>query len=153
MRFESMEFNNKISFLHRIHRMLNREIFNNELKDVLIDIRNLNKDPNKERCVAMYCKAESYQPERILFDYRFEDNYIASSRTQKEQAVLITQIMLHEMIHQYCAQKGIDDTAHSEAWQQKAEEHGLHSTYKDGNNAEEWLKPDVKALVDDLRIH
>ncbi|MBR4908262.1 MAG: hypothetical protein IKZ43_04535 [Acidaminococcaceae bacterium] len=154
MRFEALEWEKQIAFLERLHKTINQEIFKGELKPVWIDIRNLNKGDPKDDCWARYFKEENghYEtmcidsvtqkvtyPESIFFDHCFV-NTLEKKPTQKIQAYYLTAVMLHEMIHQYCAKNGIDDRNHSEQWQQAATDHGLHSVYKDGEIQEESLK-------------
>lgn len=139
MRFEVMEHGQQMRFLQRLHATINQEFFKGELQPIKIDVRNLNKTPDSD-IWAMYCRANDLEPDRILFAIEFEE-YIERQRTQREQAASLFQIMLHEMIHQYCAETGIDDTDHNEQWQQAAAAHGLHSIYKAGTLQEEWLEP------------
>lgn len=152
MRFEAMEYRQKMRFLQRLHATINREFFKGELKPVMIDIRNLNKTTGDD-CLAMYCKADTLQPDRILFSHEFVE-VIAQQRTQRNQALIFFQVMLHEMIHQYCAENGIDEKeGHDEQWQQAAALHGLHSVYNAGTLQEEWLEPwAARYAVDSIRI-
>ena len=129
--------------------MLNKHLFNNELQRVAIDIRNLNN--GNESCYGMYCTADMFQPERILFSYEMEDR-VEQCYTQREQAYIITLVLLHEMIHQYCALKDINDKDHSLQWQQEADKHGLHSVYIDGKLQEEDLSLLAQLIIADLRI-
>lgn len=141
MRFENMGHDKQLRFLQNLHKRINLELFNGGLRTIAIDIRDLPPD-----CFAMYCKANSIEPDRILFSLDFKE-YIDRQRTQKEQEIAVFQILLHEMVHQYCAETGIDDTGHNEQWQQAATAHGLHSVYKAGTLQEEWLDHTAEFLA------
>lgn len=149
MRYEQLNHIERISFFTRLYKRLNKRLFNNELQPVLIDIRNINKDNTS--CYGMYCKGDTLQEERILFSYELEDA-LEKCNTQREQAYIITLVLLHEMIHQYCAAKGIDDKNHSLQWQQAAEKHGLHSIYREGELQEEGLTLLAQITIANLQI-
>lgn len=144
MRFENLEWGKRIRFLQRLHKKLNKELFNGCLNDILIDIQNLNKFDEWDDCYAQYRTGNKefleFFPPRILFSLEFLDR-LELFKTQKEQVMFLSQIMLHEMIHQYCHENGIVDDNHSEAWQEEAAKHGLHSVYCNGELCEEWLEP------------
>ncbi len=133
MRFEMLDYQQRIKFLQRLHKCLNKELFNNVLLPLVIDVRNLNHA--ESHITAMYCTADEYQPERILFDdsfFIFDEDGLRSLKTQGQQAEIIVKTMLHEMIHQYCEETGIPQNKeidHSKEWQQAAKEHGLYSVY------------------------
>lgn len=163
MRYENLEWNDKMKLFRRLHRRLNKGCFKGCLKEVVFSIENLNKkdpevwavfrrpemdedqaselldsyDSHEKRKIAM-AYIQRMTSGQILFSYEFEDD-IKSLRTQKQQVGFLTMVMLHEMIHQCCFEYGIDDTDHSEEWQKTAEEHGLHSIWNNGENVEEWL--------------
>lgn len=128
MRFEKLSFSEKIDFLKVLHTELNNDLFGGELEEIPIDIANL--DPGKNRAWAIYRPAlpPIYNTAYILFDHGFLD-YIEHIRTIQEQAERLTQIMLHEMIHQYCEEKNISADGHDEKWQEEALKHGLYSKY------------------------
>lgn len=153
MRFENLEFREQICFLRRLHKQLNKDLFDGQLKQISIDIENLNGHRTKEKAFAEYLTetVPGIIPRKISFDHDFID-YISQLKTQKEQGRLITQVLLHEMIHQYCAENGINDENHSDAWQQAAAEHGLHSIYKNGEFQEEWALPVAHIATINLRI-
>lgn len=130
MRFEDLSFAEKIHNLQKFHKSLNKNLFNGELSNVMMDIRNLkNADP----CVAVF------HPGAILFDLNFYD-LMDSCATQKKQACCAAQIILHEMIHQYIHEKGLKDSSdHGAVFQREAEAHGLHSIYENECIKEERL--------------
>lgn len=153
MRYEALDFKQKISFFQRLHKKLNKELFAGTLSALLIDVRNLNKTDDKSKWYfAKYCPADLHGPERILFTLDFEDT-LEQFQYQYQQANFITQIMLHEMVHQYCAQNSIDDSGHSEKWQQAAKDHGLISIYLNGNGPEkEYLIGGAAIIAAETRI-
>ena len=141
MRFEKLKHIDKLAFLTRLHKRLNKNLFNNELHQVSVDIVNL------ENCYGMYCR----NPERIIFSLEMMEQ-VKQCRTQQDQIYIITLILLHEMIHQYCALKGIEDKDHPIQWQEEAEKHGLHSIYKAGELQEEYLTLGAVITISGLRI-
>lgn len=141
MRFEKLSHFEKLAFLTRLHKRLNKNLFNNELHSVFVDIQNL------DSCYGMYCR----NPERILFSHEMIEQ-VKQCRTQKDQIYIITLILLHEMIHQYCTLKGIEDKDHPIQWQEEAEKHGLHSIYKAGELQEEYLTYRAEITIYGLRI-
>lgn len=151
MRFENLLFPDNIRVLQRLHKRLNKELFDGQLNTIKIDICNIHNGYYKvsEKAAAVFCAPkEIIQPneiiqERILFDNQFIDD-IAAYPTQNLQTLELTHMMLHEMIHQYCYETGIDDHHHGEAWQQAAEEHGLHIKNEEASgdySYNEFLKP------------
>lgn len=157
MRFENLLFPNNIRVLKRLHKRLNKELFDGQLNDTIkIDICNLHNGLFKtsEKAVAGFCVPNEIIQESILFDNQFIDD-IAAYPTQKLQAIALTHMMLHEMIHQYCYETGIDDHHHGEAWQQAAEEHGLHIKNEEASgdySYNEFLKLRPCFIADTFRI-
>ena len=86
--------------------------------------------------------------ETIMFDIRLIDD-VEKCKTQKDQILLLSITMLHEMIHQYCFENGIKDEGyHDDGWYEIARQHGLeHGVSDDGQSWESidqwkayWLK-------------
>ena len=144
MRFENLGYHREQAFFQRLHRKLNKELFDGKLSDLEIDIRNINGYRDED---AFAC----YHHHSILFSHEFFE-YVVKQETQKKQAECIVQVLVHEMIHQYCHENGIDDSNHSEEWQRAAEEHGLHSVYHDGVMVEERGKTILALIAADVRI-
>lgn len=140
MRFEKLDFPEQIKFLKRLHKRINKRLFNGELGKVFIDIENINKyyEDGYEAAACFRKTSDKYPelfPKAILISHEYERD-IESLPTQKEQILQLFGLLLHEMIHQYCYENGIDDGNHNEAWQKAAEEHGLISKYEDGKPSE-----------------
>lgn len=150
MRYKDLSFNKKIAFLKRLHAKLNKELFAGELPAVGIDICN---NHYTGPSFAMYASSsQGLVGPKIMFFYEHED-YVEKRKTQKEQAYVLTALMLHEMVHQYCHIKGIDDTGHGQSYMTAAQEHGLHSVYKDEEIIEEWLEFLPSLIADRTRIY
>ena len=139
MRFEKMDFAEQIKTLTRLHGYLNREIFKKALPtDIVIDICNINKQEGRDfaacfrRNYIIYDAEGAHTTTAILFGLEFMDDDIPRMKTQAEQAFVLGETMLHEMIHQYCYENNIDDTNHGGKWQETAEKFQLTSIYKDG---------------------
>lgn len=139
MRFENLSEDQRYRFLQRLHKKLNKEVFNGDLEEIIVDVRDITKNRDI-KLFACYSRdpQQYYQRYGIFFSFEFVDR-IKLLKTQKEQALYIVQTLLHEMIHQYCHENGIDDTDHSDEWQRVAAEHQLHSIYHNGEMVEEWL--------------
>lgn len=134
----------QIKALYRLHKRINHDFFDNGLKLIEINIENTNKGdrPDNFACFsrnAILVNRETmtvYQGEKISFSWELLD-YMAEQKTQKMQALIASGIMLHEMVHQYCFENGIDDTNHSGGWEEAAKEHNLISIYQDGEQIED----------------
>lgn len=140
MRFEEMDFLEQINTLSKFHKRINRDFFNNELKTIKLDVENINKgDPENDGYACFRSKAIFFNPEtltpyfdeKISFDNVFIE-FLREQKTQKLQSYYIGFIMLHEMVHQYCYENGIDDTNHANGWSQAALDHHLVSKYTNG---------------------
>lgn len=152
MRFENMRYLDQQKILAQFHRKLNRDFFNNELNTIPISIENINKSNNQsDYAYAMFLQSEYlfdpktkkiYCGEKICFDHIFVD-FIASQKYKKNQVFYISYIMLHEMIHQYCFEKGIDDSNHGNGWAKAAADHHFISNYENGKIIED--HPDTTA--------
>lgn len=136
MRYETMELHQKKAFLQRLHRRLNRDLFNGELKRIKITTYVYTHD----NCLAFHRKEYCGEPPEIVFNMPEFEKLMRDCATQHEQGFCIVGVLLHEMIHQYCDERGINDRGHNDNFQKAAEEHGLHSEYRDGERVDEWLK-------------
>lgn len=154
MRFEDLTHENKIRFLYYLHKKINEDLFNNTLSED-IDIRtSLGSKP----CFAQFhgefpCFDENDNvnlKECIVIDIDF---CIYLEQLKQRQRHELYRVMLHEMIHQYCYENGIeDDGSHNQTWQKIAEKHGLFSTYCDGEQIEEFLLPLAEHKASNIRI-
>lgn len=136
MRFEKLDFFQQINVLKRMHRLLNKHKFDGKLSEVSIDICNIEKTGDYYAMYIRACPKFGRFKNGIAFSYSFEED-IEKEKTIRDQVYMIGLIMLHEMIHQYCHENGIDDSGHNQNFMDAAKEHGLHSIYKDGNFVEE----------------
>lgn len=140
MRFEKMDFSERSKTLSKFHKRINRDFFNNELKTIVLDIANINKrDPKNDdyacfRGKELFANDEtqtSYFDEKIIFDHVFID-FLSKQKTAILQCYYIGAVMLHEMVHQYCFENGIDDKNHANGWSKAALDHHLVSKYTNG---------------------
>ena len=143
-----LDHTKKIKILNRVYTRLNYSLFGGELLPVRIDIQNVSTLENE--LYGVYRHDPTFG-NSILLSYEFEDD-IEKLTTQKKQVYFIVLVMLHEMIHQICDQHGLDDSNHSEAWQEQALSHGLYSLYEDGEMIEEYLLPLSIKIADTIRI-
>lgn len=155
IRFEDMSRKQVEALLKELHRTVNQRLFGGELQDIRISYCIWLNPSNKKRsdgrtAIACYDHNHSATGHNgrvtnfgacITFDFIDFRKAIKGMPTEYEQAKYITEVMIHEMCHQYCHEKGIDQGNHNETWQRIAEEHGIHSLYKDGKQVEEWLLP------------
>ena len=146
MRFEKLGYRDRQNNLQKMHKRLNKSFFNNELNRIVIDFESLDEE-GTEKCFGIFLGKHPFSGfETILFSYELED-YITELKTQREQILVLGTVMLHEMIHQYCYENGIDDTDHGGRWSEVAEKHGLHSVYKNGERIEEWGLPVLQFVL------
>lgn len=159
MRFENLSYDNKIKFLQRMHRKLNKYLFNGELSEVFIDISNINKNYDEnEKAFAIY-HSRGYFQARDLYDKSVillsleALEKIEKYKTQDKQKEFIAYLIGHEMIHQYCDENGIDDWNHSKEWQIEAHKRGILDTYDDeGKSTKLEYSVILSFLVMDMRI-
>lgn len=167
MRFEQLGWKQQIQILSTLHKMLNDLYFNGELEDVKVDIENL-ANPNvcgqdegyinagcffKDKVLYISENGEMSQRYKISISNDFINDALANEEncSDDDQKYYLTRTMLHEMIHQYCYQNGIDEGDHNETWQQIAWDHGLDASYKDGlPQREEYLDWYVYDFADGL---
>ena len=153
MRYEKLSWLEQKEVLFNLHHLLNEQLFNNELKTIDINLENLNNAMYQiDDALAVFLNHDQIpntemkmvRGERILFSHEFLGE-IAACKTQREQRYLLVQVMLHEMIHQYCYETGIDDDDHNENFISEAERHGLVCVYEGGEKVSEELGR--KALI------
>lgn len=153
MRFEKLSQLEQKEVLVNLHHLLNEQLFNNELKTINISLENLDNAMYQiDDAFAVFfshdfifnSEMKMVRGERIIFSYEFCDA-IAAYKTQREQRYLLVQVMLHEMIHQYCYETGLDDGDHNENFMREAEKHGLVCVYEAGKKISEELG--VKGIV------
>lgn len=137
MRFELLSYAGKMETLKRMHRHINKHFFNNSLRDIPLDIENISKEEDLNGRFRV-CDIPGFPPEKISISIEFEED-IAQLKTQKEQVLLLGSVLLHEAIHQYCYENGIEDKNHAGQWTEEAERHGLTSIYENGEPVEEHL--------------
>ena len=140
-----------------MYKQINEKLFDNTLLGAVIEVLDLNHSdrPRYRRLryifYGRFVYISEWGEEHIWFSYNLEDE-IKKKPTQKAQVECLAEIMLHEMIHQYCFEYEIDDDDHSDEWQRIAEQHGLHSYYEFGDCIEEWLKDNALDAIKDFRI-
>ena len=137
MRFEKLEPQKQAACLWRLYKRLNTDVFCGSLRD---DV-GIGVEIGPREYAGSYTRRTARIAPAITVSTVFIES-LSKLKTQREQAAEIIRVLLHEMIHQYCDQNGIEDTDHGEAWQQAAAAHGLHSVYQNGNQVEEWLDPE-----------
>lgn len=153
MRFEKMDYKQQKKSLYRLHKHINRDFFDNGLKPIEITVENINKGDRPDNFACFSRNAvlvdrktmTAYEGEKISFSWELVD-YMAEQKTQKMQALIAGGIMLHEMVHQYCYENGIDDTNHGGGWEEAAREHNLISIYQDGEQVEDHPTENAETL-------
>lgn len=126
-----MSWAEQIRFMKRLHGRLNRGLFGGQLTqpDFSIESVRLSHDDPDGLAWGGYRKAvwqngECVIPRCIAIDHTLVD-FISGMRTQREQFYLLSLVMLHEMVHQFCDENDIDDQDHNKNFIQAAEKHGL----------------------------
>ena len=137
MRFEKMNWAEQIRFMKRLHGRLNRGLFGGQLTqpEFSIEYIRLEHDDPDGLFWGGYKKTvwqngECVIPRCIAIDHTLVED-ISGMRTQREQFYLLALILLHEMVHQFCDENGIDDSDHNENYQQAAEDHWLYRIGED----------------------
>lgn len=139
MRFEQLDFHDKIKLLQRIHRKINKELFGSSLQNIYLDIENLNKYDGQELIDGAFL---TFPHKKISLSHEFVER-IEKLKTQKEQVIHLFALILHESVHQYCYENGIDDKNHGGQWTEEAARHGLISIYENGKLKKESLTSTV----------
>jgi len=151
MRYEQLTHAGKMKTLKRMHRFINKHFFNNSLRVIPLDIENISKEEDLSGLFGV-CDIPGFPyPEKISISHELEKD-IEKMKTQKEQVLLLGTILLHEAIHQYCYENGIEDENHAGQWKETAKEHGLISIYEDGTLIEEHLTITAYITMQSFRI-
>ena len=148
MRFEVLTYSEKIKVLKRLHGYINKNLFDNSLKEILLDIENLSKE---EDLYGSFSFGSDLLPEKISISHELIDN-VKRLKTQREQVLLLGAVVLHEAIHQYCFENGLDDEDHAGQWRETAEKHGLISIYESGKLIKETITRPTCFLLQMFRI-
>ena len=134
-----MEYQAKIKFLYKVYEILNKNLFDGKLTIGKIDIENLDEAYAKFSVKEWILPDGEYTDiECISFSHEFVQR-VSEEKYQKVQHYLIVMIMLHEMVHQYCYENGINDEDHNENFQKIAEKHGYRYKYCKNRLMEERL--------------
>lgn len=144
MRFERMDYTQRRKALKRLHRRLNKRLFGNLLSEkIILCVGNVGGNL-AGRFNPLDGFIDGMQCPIIELSHEFVDEDLSKCRTQKQQIYLLTMVLLHEMIHQYCFENGIDDTGHNDRFIEEAKKHGLISSIGNGIYQEEL---DLKAQL------
>ena len=133
MRFEQLPHLSQIKTLERLHKYINQNLFENKLSKIDMDIVNI----HTKDAFGMF-STNDIVGNRIAISYEMID-VLSQLKYQKEQALCLGAVILHEMIHQYCYENNIDDSNHGGMWYETAKEHGLISIYENGELVREEL--------------
>ena len=136
MRLEDMTTMQLRRSLKRLHRRINNQVFFGTLRDIPIFLQYCIISQDGQDC----CGAFNEDQESIYISELFVSD-LARCRTQREQCVILCQTLLHEMIHQYCYEYGIDDTDHGTLWTDTAGKFHLISCYEYGEPIQEHIEP------------
>lgn len=135
---EALHTLQKIDLLQQLHDYINRIAFNGQLSAIDIDIETL-QDADGMFFPNAICRYGKIGMKTSINTEFIDKLYKLPDDRQKEEIVIC---MLHEMIHQYCFENGIDDTNHNDAFMQAAEKFGLESLYDNGELVFEYLYDD-----------
>lgn len=156
MRFERLQPTEQMKFLTKLYTRLNAELFEGSLKGIPVTICDDLSEPNAAGFFHKPHPLVSHDNEYIAITHGFIEDSIKPCKYQWHQVVMLTTILLHEMIHEYCYENNIDDTNHNERWQAEAEKRHLHSPYMNGRHeaSEEYLDPIlVMTMIKNIRIN
>lgn len=100
------------------HAELNKLFFNGELEPAIIQCWKIPPEDNENQIEAQLVNITN--PFIIQFYFDIEN----------ENFLYTITVLLHEMVHQYCAEQGIEDMSiitdkHTRAFKKAAEKHGL----------------------------
>lgn len=132
MRWENMTAEAKQKTLSRFHRALNRRLFGGELKEVLLYADFV--DGTDGGILGGFGCDSSRE---WIFMTGLYEKWIERFATVKGQTLFCVIVLLHEMIHQYCYEHGIDGKEHAdhgERFKEIAAAHGLVSCYADNGD-------------------
>ena len=132
--------------LETMHQRLNDHLFSGQLLPVVITIA---PDANKGKKGTLY---GHFTTNKVWKDQTSSDRYYEINVYSEFLARPIKEVigtLLHEMVHEYCAQQGIKDTSrqghwHNDLFKQQAMLHGLTVEKSDKNG---W---NVTSLKDDV---
>ena len=133
MKWENMTTEAKQKTLSRFHRSLNRRLFAGELQEVLL-YADFVGGTDDGIISAFRCEKSGHN---CIFMTGLYETMISRIQTVKEQPRFCVVVLLHEMIHQYCYEHGIDGKEHAdhgETFKRIAAAHGLVSCYADNGD-------------------
>lgn len=133
MKWENMTTEAKQKTLSRFHRSLNRRLFAGELKEVLLYADFV--DGTDGGIISAFMCGENGH--NCIFMTGLYEKWIERFATVKGQTLFCVIVLLHEMIHQYCYEHGIDGKEHAdhgERFKRIAAAHGLVSCYADNGD-------------------
>ena len=87
----------------------------------------------------------------IRFSYELADD-IAKCKTIREQVHMLAETMLHEMVHQYCHENGINDENHNDAFIEAEDAHGMVGMRTASGELRDFLSPDGEWILDSFRM-
>lgn len=139
MRYENLNHFEKLKLLHDIYDVINEFIMCKALTPAHIDICNL-----KSELYAVFRVQQIPQlpHENILISHTLEED-LTLAENEKIQIEFLAQVLLHEMVHQYCYEKNIDDRDHNKNYVKVAKGFGLEIN----NDGDEILSEKVKFLL------
>ncbi len=141
-------FNYEQGFAAYIYVVCNSVLYNSELDVGHTKIVHINIDDDD--AIAFFCPIEGKQNIKQYIGFKYLEFWEAIEKigkTQREKLALLIAYVLHEMAHQFCYEKGINDSNHNEAWQKVATEHGLSVKYENGERIEEYLSTEGMVLA------
>lgn len=155
MLFQELSFNNQIKFIEDLHKRFNKYLFGGELKPIKITIEDISA--NGQTIYSKYYNGQFFWEHRkIAFSYEFMYYLELNVKEEYKQIRLISRVLLHEMINQYCFEKKINADCkpfHNETWMNTAEQFGLISIYNDNDELEiETLDDKPLELIQDIKF-
>ena len=105
--------------LEKMFRALNTRFFDSELPEVVISIKKTAGAYGHFTCGKVWQAGD---------ERRYEINI--SSASLNQECAFLAGVLVHEMVHEYCAEHGIKDTSnngvyHNRRFKEQAEAHGL----------------------------
>ena len=150
MRWESMSKEAKIHTISRFHRAMNRRLFGGDLRDPLLYVDFV--DGTAEGILGGFgCDSSR---EWIFLTGLYEQR-IERFGTVKGQTLFCVIVLLHEMIHQYCYEHGIDGkehATHGDRYKEIAEGAGLVSCYDSNGDYYNKAAPSLATAVQYYRF-
>ena len=140
-----MEMSSIIKILEKTFDKINSELYNNELKKPIITVQ------TGRRTVLGWCSAS----ERWINEKKkvYEINIVAENLNRTKEGIIET--LLHEVVHLYNSQHGVDDCNsqqyHNKHFKEVAEAHGLNvEKMKNRGFAYTTLNEEGKKFADSL---